>query len=137
MSSKQPETSARRVLVVDDKKDAVKSLTMLLELLGHEVRGAHDGPTALAVAREYQPDVVLLDIGLPGMDGLEVARCLRQDLGLTNALLVAVTGYGQEEDAQHSQEAGFDAHLVKPLDFPTLRRLLGQGKGSGPGPSDS
>ena len=115
---------ARSVLIVDDNQDAAESLAQLLRLDGQEVRTAYDGPTALGLARAKPPDVVLLDIGMPGMDGLEVARRLRQDLGLKQALLVALTGYGQEEDRRRSQEAGFNAHLVKPVDVDALERLL-------------
>jgi CheY-like chemotaxis protein len=99
-------------------------LAMLLRRTGPEVRTAHDGPAALDAARSQPPDVVLLDIGLPGMSGLEVAHRLRQDVGLNGVLLVALTGYGQEEDKQRSQEAGFNAHMVKPVDLDALAELL-------------
>jgi PAS domain S-box-containing protein len=112
------------VLIVDDNRDAADSLALLLHVAGQEVRTAYDGPAALDLARARPPDVVLLDIGMPGMDGLEVARRLRQDLGLKQVLLVALTGYGQEEDRRRSHEAGFDAHLVKPADVRALERLL-------------
>jgi signal transduction histidine kinase/CheY-like chemotaxis protein len=117
-------TAACKVLVVDDNTDAVQSLALLLRMWGHEVRVAHDGPTALALAAEFQPEAVLLDIGLPGMDGYEVARRLRQHPGTAQVLLVAITGYGQEDDRLHSQAAGFDQHLIKPVDPNTLRPLL-------------
>ena len=97
---------------------------MLLRISGHEVSSAYDGPTALEAARLKRPDVVLCDIGLPRMDGLEVARRLRQDLGLKDALLVALTGYGKEVDKHRSREAGFNAHLVKPVDLNALHELL-------------
>ena len=113
----------RRVLVVDDNVDSAESLALLLQLEGHEVRIAHDGPSALAAAREERPEVVLLDIGLPaGMDGYEVAQRMRP--GLESAIIVAVTGFGQEEDRRRAADAGFDGHLVKPVDMPALRRLL-------------
>ncbi|HEV3260116.1 MAG TPA: PAS domain S-box protein [Gemmataceae bacterium] len=115
---------ARNVLIVDDNQDAAESLALLLRLAGQEVRTAYDGPAALDLARARPPDVVMLDIGMPGMDGLEVARRLRQDLGLKRALLVALTGYGGEEDRRRCQEAGFNAHLVKPADVCALKRLL-------------
>ena len=118
-------TSARRILVVDDNKDAAQSLGLLLKLSGHAVRTAYDGPSALETARTDPPEIVLLDIGLPRMDGLEVARRMRQELGLKDTLLVALTGYGQEEDRRRSQEAGFNAHLVKPLDLEELRAVAG------------
>jgi PAS domain S-box-containing protein len=119
-----PRSTARRVLVVDDNVDAVESLAMLLRVEGHEVRTAHDGPSALSAAETFRPEVVLLDIGLPGMDGYEVARRLRQEPGLEKVLLVAVTGYGQEEDRRLSREAAIDHHLVKPVDPEALLALL-------------
>jgi two-component system CheB/CheR fusion protein len=105
---------ARRILAVDDNADAAESLALLLGVLGHEVRTAGDGPAALEAAAAFRPDVVLLDIGLPGMDGYEVARRMRDQAGLKETLLVAVTGYGQEEDRRRAEQAGFDAHLTKP-----------------------
>jgi PAS domain S-box-containing protein len=116
----------RRVLVVDDKVDNAESLAFLLRLNLHEVRTAYDGQEALEAARDWRPEVILLDIGLPHLDGLEVARRLRHDLGMKEVLLVAMTGYGQEEDKRRSQEAGFNAHLVKPVDLDTLRTLLAE-----------
>ncbi len=115
---------SRRILVVDDNVDAAQSLAMLLQVSGHEVRTAHDGPTALQLAQTWPPQAVLLDIGLPRMDGYEVARRLRQQPAMENALLVALTGYGQEEDRRRALEAGFNAHLVKPADADELRHLL-------------
>jgi CheY-like chemotaxis protein len=115
---------ARRILVVDDNQDAAETLAMLLRITGHEVRSVYNGPAALEAARTQPPEVVLCDLGLPHMDGLEVARRLRRDLGLTNALLVALTGYGKEEDRRRSQEAGFNAHLVKPVNLDALNELL-------------
>ena len=91
---------------------------------GHEVRLAYDGPSALDVAINYRPDVLLLDIGLPGLDGYEVAQRIRQQAALKNIMLVALTGYGQESDRQRSQNAGFDHHLVKPADFDKIENLL-------------
>ncbi len=114
----------RRVLVVDDNEDSAEMLAMLLELAGHEVVTAHSGPAALDLAVGYLPDVVLLDIGLPRMDGLEVARRLRRVPALADTLLVALTGYGQDEDRAQSYAAGFDHHLVKPVDIDLLRRVL-------------
>jgi CheY-like chemotaxis protein len=104
--------------------DATESLAMLLRVGGHDVRTAHDGPTALQVAEAFRPEAVLLDIGLPRMDGFEVARRLREAEGTRKALLVALTGYGQEEDRRRSQDAGFDSHLVKPADPTALQDLL-------------
>jgi signal transduction histidine kinase/ActR/RegA family two-component response regulator len=114
----------RRVLVVDDNVDAADSLAKVLALMGHDVRTAHDGPAALEEARDSAPDVVLLDIGLPRMDGYEVARRLREQVAPEHVLLVAMTGYGQDGDRRNSHEAGFDAHLVKPVDLAALEKLL-------------
>jgi PAS domain S-box-containing protein len=114
--------AALRVLVVDDNIDAARALGRLLELLGHEVTLAHDGPVALARAAAVRPELVLLDLGLPGMDGYAVAARLK-DAGHRPAALVALTGYGQEEHHQRSLDAGFDRHLVKPVDFALLSRL--------------
>jgi PAS domain S-box-containing protein len=113
-----------RVLVVDDNVDAVESLAMLLELEGHRVRMVHDGPAALDAARTFRPQAVLLDIGLPGMSGYEVARRLRADPDLNPVRLIAVSGYGSPEDKQRSREAGFDLHLVKPVEPADLLILL-------------
>ena len=113
------------MLVVDDNADSAESLALLLQMEGHDVRMAHDGPSALATAREHRPELVLLDIGLPaGMDGYEVARRMRPEPGLQSAVIVAVTGFGQEEDRKRATRAGFDAHLVKPIDMKQLSRLL-------------
>ena len=117
-------TGSCRVLVVDDNVDSAGSLARLLRLKRHEVRTAHDGAAALAAAIEQVPDVVLLDIGLPEMDGYEVARRLRAQPTLANAVLVALTGYGQESDRRLSREAGFDHHMVKPADFAQLQQIL-------------
>ncbi|HEV8578427.1 MAG TPA: ATP-binding protein [Thermoanaerobaculia bacterium] len=114
----------RRVLVIDDNRDAADMMTVLLELWGHEVRIAHHGLEALDLAADYRPDAVLLDIGLPGMDGYEVAKRLRQLPGWDGVMLVAVTGYGQDEDLRRSRETGFDHHLVKPVEPLKLECLL-------------
>jgi signal transduction histidine kinase len=114
----------RRILVVDDNLKNASSLDVLLRALGQEVYTAHDGQTALTLARQVQPDIVLLDIGLPVIDGYEVARLCRIEPGLAHVTLVAMTGYGQEEDRRRSQEAGFNAHLVKPVTAHDLRLLL-------------
>ncbi|HZT81667.1 MAG TPA: ATP-binding protein [Gemmataceae bacterium] len=122
--------SGRRVLVVEDNRDAADSLAVLLRLAGHEVRVAYDGPSALAEAPRFRPDVILLDIGLPRLDGCEVARQLRRQTGLQDVLLVALTGFGQEQDRRRSREAGFDAHFVKPVDFAALQAVLARPPGS-------
>jgi len=121
--------SPRRVLVVDDNVDSAVSLADLLRLKGHEVEVAHDGPAALKKANSFQPQVVLLDIGLPGLDGYQVASRLRRRRRTARALLVALTGYGQEEDQRLAREAGFDHHLIKPVDPKTIYDLLAQGEG--------
>jgi PAS domain S-box-containing protein len=113
----------RRVLVVDDNRDSAESIALLAEIWGYEVRTAHDGPSALEAAVTSPPEVVLLDIGLPGMDGYEVARRFRQERG-GGVVLIAMTGYGMDEDRQRSRDAGFDHHLVKPVDPEALRTLL-------------
>jgi signal transduction histidine kinase/ActR/RegA family two-component response regulator len=114
----------RRVLVVDDNVDAAESLAMLLRLADHEVRTAHDGPAGLAAAAEFRPDLIVLDIGLPGMTGYDVARRLREMPEFRSTTLAAMTGWGQEEDRRRSREAGFDHHLVKPVDPAVLEELL-------------
>ncbi|HEX3127377.1 MAG TPA: ATP-binding protein [Thermoanaerobaculia bacterium] len=113
-----------RVLVVEDNVDAAESLAALLRLWGHEVRVVHDGLTAIDEARRQHPEVVLLDIGLPGLDGYEVAKRLRQDVEMDGALLVAMTGYGQPDDRRRSREAGIHHHFVKPVEPFVLRTLL-------------
>ncbi len=109
-----------RLLIVDDNKDAAETIAMLQQLHGHRTRVAHTGPDALAVAAEFQPEVVLLDIGLPGMDGFEVARRLREMPGMESAFLIALTGYGNDRYRQRAKEAGFDKHLSKPADLNQL-----------------
>jgi len=99
---------------------------MLLRLAGQDVRAAYDGPSALQQAQEFQPDLVFLDIGMPGMDGYETARCLRRQPGREGVLLVAVTGWGQDEDRRRSAQAGFDHHLVKPVEPKALAELFGR-----------
>ena len=114
----------RRILVVDDNRDAAQALKLLLESDGHEVRVAGDGAGGLALARQYEPDVALLDIGLPNMDGYELARRMREEPALEGTLLVAVTGYGQMHDRARASASGFNHHLVKPVEFSALQRLL-------------
>jgi two-component system CheB/CheR fusion protein len=119
--------TARRVLVVEDNRDHAETLRTILALGGHEVVEAYDGPSGVAKAREFRPDVVLCDVGLPGMDGYEVARAIRADRSLASTVLVAVTGYTQPDDQRRSAEAGFDRHLGKPI---TLEQLEGVVAGS-------
>jgi signal transduction histidine kinase len=116
----------KRVLVVDDNLDGARMLARLVKSWGHDVSTAYDGPAALEMASAQHPDVVLLDIGLPGMDGYEVAQRLRTQPGLDQATLVALTGYGQVDDRRRSSEVGIQHHLVKPVDPETLERLLKQ-----------
>jgi PAS domain S-box-containing protein len=113
-----------RILVVDDSVDTAQGMSKLLSLLGHDVKTAHDGYQALEVARQQRPEVILLDIGLPKMDGYQVVRQLRQESCCKTALIIAISGYGQDEDRRKSEEAGFDHHLVKPIDFDALLSLL-------------
>jgi PAS domain S-box-containing protein len=114
-----------RILIVDDNVDIATGLDRLLTPLGHEIHIAHDGPDAITEALAFRPDFILLDIGLPSMDGYEVARRLRAE-GLRTAVIIAITGYGQEEDRYLSKEAGFNFHLVKPIDFIALVSLIAQ-----------
>jgi CheY-like chemotaxis protein len=111
--------------VVDDNVDAAESLALLLRLQGQEVRVAHNGAAALNAARAEPHEIVFLDIGMPVMDGFEVARRLRDQPGASDLVLVAVTGWGQEEDRRRTRAAGFDYHLVKPVEPSDLERLLG------------
>lgn len=125
----QPTTRRRRILAVDDNVGAARLLSMLLMKLGdHDVETAHDGPAALEKIKALHPELVLLDIGLPGMDGYQVAREVRQDRCFDDVLLVALTGYGQEEDRQRSKEAGFDEHLVKPPSVDQMQEVLAHPK---------
>lgn len=121
-----PTPSGHRLLIVDDNQDAANSLAMLLKLQGHEVRVAHNGPAALEITKGYTPDVVFLDIGMPGMDGYEVARRMRQQPGLENVVLAALTGWGQKEDRRRTAEAGFNHHLVKPPEPKAVEGVLAE-----------
>jgi len=115
---------SRRILVVDDNWDSAESLVLLLTLMGNEVHTAHDGLEAVAAAAEFRPEVILLDIGLPKLNGYEAARVIREQPGGSQMVLIALTGWGQEEDRRLSKLAGFDHHLTKPVDFDTLQELL-------------
>jgi signal transduction histidine kinase/CheY-like chemotaxis protein len=116
--------SSLRILVVDDNRDSAKSLAMLLKISGHQVHMEHDGEAAIDAALDQRPDVVILDIGLPGRDGYEVAQTLRHDDRTREAYIVAISGYNQEEDRRKAREAGFNAHFVKPVDVDELLSLL-------------
>jgi signal transduction histidine kinase/DNA-binding response OmpR family regulator len=126
--SAQPKGAAgeagRRILIVDDNVDAAETLAMMLEILGHRTRQAHDGHDALKAAREFGPEVIFMDIGLPGLSGHQVVERMRGDLAMTDTYIVALSGYGTEEDRRKSAEAGFDSHLVKPLDPTALPGIL-------------
>jgi signal transduction histidine kinase len=118
------EENALRILVVDDNQDSACSMTLLLELQGHQVNVAHSGQAALQLAGQCNPDVILLDIGMPGMNGYEVAKHLRSQPAFADTLLIAVTGYGRASDVKQTESAGFDHHLVKPIDYDKLQSLL-------------
>ncbi|HZR67821.1 MAG TPA: response regulator [Burkholderiales bacterium] len=120
----QREDRQLKVLVVDDSVDSAESMAIILEMSGHSVRKAHNGPDALRAASEYRPDVVLMDIGMPGMSGHEVAQKLRETPAMREVVLIAMTGYGRQVDREQSRAAGFDHHLVKPLDFDKLNEVL-------------
>ena len=114
----------RRILIVDDNRDAATSLAMMLKLMGHEVRTAHDGQAGLAAASEHRPDLILLDIGMPKLNGYDTARLIRTEPWGQAVMLVALTGWGQEEDRRKSSEAGFDFHMVKPVEPDELERVV-------------
>src|SRR5262249_13393655 len=114
----------RRILLVDDDVDAARSLALLLEFLGQDVQQAHDGISGLEIAETYRPDLVLLDLGLPQMDGYEVASRLRQRPQLSHTVVVAMTGYGSDADRRRSLEAGCHHHLTKPVDLRTIQDVL-------------
>jgi DNA-binding response OmpR family regulator len=116
--------SKHRILVVDDSRDSADSLAMMLRIMGNLVHTAHDGVEAVNVAATFKPDVVLLDIGLPLLNGFDAARRMRSQSGGNDMVIVALTGWGQEEDRRRSQEAGFDHHIVKPVDPVALEKLL-------------
>jgi CheY-like chemotaxis protein len=113
-----------QILVVEDNRDAADSMSLLLTLLGHEVRVAYTGPDGVLTALEWAPDVVVSDIGLPGLDGYGVARELRRNPVTANARLIALTGYGSEKDRRRAFESGFNYHLTKPADLAVLQGLL-------------
>jgi PAS domain S-box-containing protein len=120
----RPAGDGRRILVVDDNEDAAELLSDLLEAMGNTIKVAHDGPAALRAAEDFGPDLAVLDIGLPVMDGYELAQRLRQQPGHPGLRLIAVTGYGQDSDRRRASEAGFDAHLVKPVSIERLQRVI-------------
>lgn len=130
---KAPDESPRhRILLVDDDEDQTSTLQTLLELAGHEVQSASDGKSGLALARVFRPDVAILDIGLPDMNGHELARAIRDDPALGRIFLIAQTGWGQPSDRAAGAAAGFDVHLVKPVGFDVLQEVLRAGRRSAP-----
>ena len=114
----------RRVLVVDDNVDSADSMAALLQMMGHETRLAHDGAEAIEAAQSFHPDVIIMDIGMPNMDGLEATRRIRKLSLAPRPTIVALTGWGQERDRRNSVAAGIDRHLVKPVDADTIAQLL-------------
>ena len=122
--------SSLRILIVDDNRDNADSLAIVLAMMGNDTRTAYDGEEALAVSALFGPDVILVDIGLPKLNGYEVCQKIRQEPGGKALVIIAQTGFGQEEDRQRAREAGFDHHLVKPLDPLALMKMLAtlQGK---------
>ncbi|HEX3096678.1 MAG TPA: response regulator [Usitatibacter sp.] len=123
MPAAKAKGKGRRVLVVDDNQDAADSLAMLLGVRGEEVRIAYDGAKALDVERDFKPDVILLDIGLPALSGYDVAERVREKRG-AKVLIVAITGWGQEKDLRRAEDAGIDHHFTKPVDFEALVALI-------------
>jgi CheY-like chemotaxis protein len=119
-------TQRFRILVVDDNHDSALSLAMMLSIMGHETRTAHDGESAVSTAESFLPEVVLLDIGLPKLNGYEVAQRIRENEWGQSMFLIAVTGWGQEEDRQRSSEVGLNVHMVKPVEPAALERLLAE-----------
>ena len=119
-----PHAIALKVLVADDNEDSAMTLSMILKILGSDVRTANDGMEAVEVATAFRPDVILLDIGMPRLNGYDTARRIREQPWGKNTVLVALTGWGQEEDRQKSHDAGFDTHMVKPVELAALEELL-------------
>ena len=124
MTSNSPLSNPRSILVIDDNADAAESLSLLLKLLGHTVKTACDGYRGIRLAENHSPDVVIVDIGMPGMNGYEVARRIRHEIWGNQMMLVALTGWSREEDGRRAIEAGFDYHLVKPVSLETLHSFL-------------
>ncbi|HVZ86820.1 MAG TPA: response regulator, partial [Polyangia bacterium] len=121
---------ARRVLIIDDDEDVAGGLRAALEIHAHHVEVAGDGPTGLSAARSFKPDIVFCDVGLPGMNGYEVARAFRADRGLRGTLLVALSGYAQAEDLKKARTAGFDHHLAKPPDMQSITQICSDAGGT-------
>jgi CheY-like chemotaxis protein len=132
-----PPAAARSILIVEDNEDARDALRMALELSGQHVKTARDGAEAIRATREHPPEVAVIDIGLPDMDGYQVARTMRAQPGGDGVHLIALTGYGQPADRERALRAGFDSHLIKPVDPAALTALIAQGCSSRPGPVPS
>ncbi len=128
----QPARTSLRVLIVDDNMDAADSLAMMLRFTGNDVRTAYDGQAGVDEAGKFRPDVIVFDIGLPTLDGYEACRRIREQSWGNSVMLIALTGWGQDEDRRRSHEAGFDHHVVKPVDMPTLMKLLAEARGATP-----
>jgi len=131
--AEQHATSPHRILIVDDNRDGADSLSEILRLMGHDTRTAYDGQEGMDVAAAFQPGVVVLDIGLPTLNGYDVCRRIREQPWGKGVVLIALTGWGQDDDRRRSQDAGFDHHLVKPLDPEALMKLLAGLDGERPG----
>jgi CheY-like chemotaxis protein len=125
-------TGQHRILVVDDNLDSAKSLALMLRMMGNETRTANDGLEALEIAADYEPNLIMLDIGMPRLNGYETARRIRDEKWGRDIVLVALTGWGQEEDRRKSHEAGFDSHIVKPIEPDSLEKLLSSLPTNGP-----
>jgi CheY-like chemotaxis protein len=123
-AAEAPPTRPLNVLVVDDSVEVAQTVGWMLEEIGHNYHLVHDGRLALGAAREFRPDVILLDIGLPVMDGYAVCRAFRQDAEFKNVLIIAQSGWGRQQDKNSASEAGFDHHIVKPVAYEALERLL-------------
>jgi CheY-like chemotaxis protein len=121
-------SAPRRILIVDDNRDSAESLGLMFTLAGHTVKVVHDGGAASPAAEEFKPDVILLDIGLPDMDGYHVARALRENGATRETLIVATTGFGRQEDVRKSREAGIDEHMTKPIDPDLLMEYIERGR---------
>ncbi len=124
--SVKPAPQRFRILVVDDNHDSAMSMAMMLSIMGHETRTAHDGDSAVSTAESFLPEVVLLDIGLPKLNGYEVAQRIRESAWGQSMFLIAVTGWGQQEDRERSSEVGLNVHMVKPVEPAALERLLSE-----------
>ena len=118
------ERSEAHVLLIEDNQLTAESTRLLLDDDGYDVKTAHNGPSGLETARTFRPQIVLCDIGLPGMDGYQVVKALRQDQEFASSYIIAMTGYGRDEDQRQAHEAGFDMHMTKPIDYNNLRQTL-------------